>query len=275
MREMIQEPGSPAMIAALETNHAQKVASFGHGLPGGEVHQDPELLWFFTGKPSLNGVLLTYFARDNDAYIAARIAETRSYFTSRQVSVGWDVGSSTHPASLGSYLEAQGFRREGQTTGMAVDLMAINEDSPAPTELIIREISDSAGLQAQRTIEMKGFGSTEEEAQNYYDTYLHIGFGTNTPWHHFLGWLHDEPVAMASLFLHAGVAGIYGVATIPGVRRQGIGAAMTLHTLREARIQGYRVAVLSPTGMSKAIYRRLGFQEYCTIEHYRYPCDER
>ncbi len=43
---------------------------------------------------------------------------------------------------------------------------------------------------------------------------------------------------------------------------------MTLHTLREARKQGYRVAVLSPTDMSIALYRRIGFQEYCKLLHY-------
>ena len=84
-------------------------------------------------------------------------------------------------------------------------------------------------------------------------------------------WLHDEPVALTSLFLHAGVAGIYGVTTIPEARRQGIAAAMTQSALHEARLLGYRVAILSPTQMSRGIYRRLGFQEYSTIHHSGWP----
>jgi GNAT superfamily N-acetyltransferase len=270
MSEMIRELGTAAMKEALEANFSEEVASFGRGLPGGEVHQDQELFWFFTGHPSLNGVLMTRFAQDDNAYIAARIAETASYFTSRQVSFGWAVGPSTQPANLGAHLEAQGFKQEGQTTGLAIDLLAIHEDVAASTELVISEISDSSGLEAQRAIEMKGFGSSLEGAQRYYDKYMHIGFGTSTPWHHYLGWLHGEPVAIASLLLYAGVAGVYGVATIPEARRQGIGAAMTLHALHVARALGYRIAVLSPTEMSLQIYRRLGFQEYCTIRHYGY-----
>jgi GNAT superfamily N-acetyltransferase len=270
MSKIIHELGTPAMKEALETNFAEEMASFGRGLPGGEVHQDQELFWFFTGLPSLNGVLMTRFIQDDNASIAARIAETANYFISRQGSLGWSVGPSTRPVNLGSYLEAQGFKPEGQTTGMAVDLLAIHEDVAASTELVIREIGDTSGLEALRTIEMRGFGASSEAAQRYYDTYLHIGFGGSTPWHHFLGCLHDEPVAIASLLLHAGVAGIYGVATIPEARRQGIGAVMTLHALRMARAMGYRIAVLSPTEMSLQIYRGLGFQEYCTIRHYRY-----
>jgi GNAT superfamily N-acetyltransferase len=270
MSEIIQELGTPAMKAALETNFSEEMACFGRGLPGGEVYQDQELFWFFTGLPSLNGVLMTCFAQDDDGSIVARIAETTNYFISRQVSFGWSVGPSTRPANLGSYLESQGFKSEGQTTGMAADLLTIHQDVAASTELVIREINDSSGLMALQTIDMKGFGSSLEAAQLYYDTYLHVGFGADTPWHHYLGLWHDEPVAKASLLLHAGVAGVYGVATIPEARRQGIGTAMTLHALHMARTLGYSIAVLSPTDMSLQIYRHLGFQEYCTIQHYRY-----
>ncbi len=270
MSEIIQELGTRAMKAALERNFAEEVATFARGLPGGEVHEDEELYWFYTGQSSLNGVLLTHLVRDDEAYVAARITEMVSYFTSRQVAFGWDVGPSTQPANLGSYLEADGFKHKDQTTGMAVDLLAINEDVAISSELVISEVSNVAGLEAQRTIEMKGFDSSPESAQRYYDTYLRIGFGAGTPWHHYLGWLHDEPVAIASLLLHAGVAGIYGVATIHGARRQGVGTAMTLHALSVARALGYRIAVLSPTEKSLQIYRRLGFREYCAVEHYGY-----
>jgi predicted acetyltransferase len=67
------------------------------------------------------------------------------------------------------------------------------------------------------------------------------------------------------------VAGIYGVATVPHTRRQGIGAAMTLHAMHEASELGYRDAILAPTDMSEHIYRRIGFQDCCTIWHYNLP----
>jgi predicted GNAT family acetyltransferase len=86
--------------------------------------------------------------------------------------------------------------------------------------------------------------------------------------------LHNRPVASASLLYHAGVAGIYGVSTIPVARRRGVAASMTLHLLRVARDTGYRVATLSPTDMSEAIYRRIGFQPYCTLLHYEWSLGE-
>jgi len=156
---------------------------------------------------------------------------------------------------------------------MAIDLQALNEYIFINADLVITEIEDLETLKILQSIEISGFGASEMAAQNYYDSYAHTGFGNGTPWHHYIGWLYGEPVTIASLLFHAGVAGIYGIATIPQSRRQGVAAAMTLHALHEAIKRGYRIAVLSPTEMSYALYRRIGFQEYCKLIHYEWSAE--
>jgi GNAT superfamily N-acetyltransferase len=167
-------------------------------------------------------------------------------------------------------LEIHGFVYSESTTGLAMDLQALNENLHVSPDLIITEIEDLEMLSILRSIEISGFGASEMAAQNYYDSYVHTGFGNGMPWHHYIGWLHQEPVAIASLLFHAGVAGIYGVATIPSARRQGVGAAITLHALHQARMYGFRIAILSPTDLSNEIYRRIGFREYCKLHHYEW-----
>jgi predicted acetyltransferase len=85
-----------------------------------------------------------------------------------------------------------------------------------------------------------------------------------------LGRLAGEPVTTVKLFFDAGVVCVHHVATLPHLRRRGIGTAITAHALREARKQGYRVAVLtsSPDGFNS--YRRIGFRTYCTYGRYRW-----
>jgi ribosomal protein S18 acetylase RimI-like enzyme len=68
--------------------------------------------------------------------------------------------------------------------------------------------------------------------------------------------------------LGGGVTGIYNVATLPQARQQGIGTALTVAPLLEARAQGYRVATLQSTPIGLNLYLRLGFREYCSFNAY-------
>lgn len=268
MSEILQDITSPALIPAIEANLAEEMATFGRNLPGAELHEDAELLWFSTGLPKsgLNCVLRTQFTAGNiDAKIDALVA----HFQERQVPISWSIGPSTQPANLGRYLKAHGFRHIRDGTGMAVDLQALHEDVATPAGLTIEEIVDTEMLQQWFPVSVRGFSSTEDIVQLYYDTYVHAGFGKGLPWRHYLGSLNGTPVAIASLLLHAGVAGVFGVATVPEARRQGIGAAMTLTPLREARALGYRIGILSPSEMGLGVYVRLGFQEYCKMSYYK------
>ena len=79
-----------------------------------------------------------------------------------------------------------------------------------------------------------------------------------------------EPVATATSFFAAGVAGVYCVSTVEPARRQGIGAAVTLAALREARDLGWSIGVLGSSEMGYGVYRRLGFREYCRIGLYEW-----
>ena len=91
------------------------------------------------------------------------------------------------------------------------------------------------------------------------DATVKIGIG-KTPWKIFVGYLDDRPVATNMLFKGGGVASLYAVATVPSARGKGIGAAITLKPLLEARDDGYIYAVLFSTEMGKSVYQRIGFR---------------
>ncbi len=139
----------------------------------------------------------------------------------------WHVGPSVRPADIGARLIAHGFTYAGDDIGMAADLSRLPSDLNTAPGLTITRVHNDADLEIWTRTLAVGFGEGEREAAWTGEMYRRIGEGDAQPWRHYLGWLSGAPVATASLFLGAGVAGIYFVFSVPDARRQGIGAAIT------------------------------------------------
>lgn len=270
MHDILRTLASPRLIPALEANLEEEMMCFGRGLAGGEVYNDGEIEGFFTGRGHLNGVLRTHLRDQEPGHVQERIQAALAYFRGRRVSeIGWSLGQDCQPADMRLSLEAQDFHKlSEENVGMALDIAGMQVETREVEGLAIRELVDLEDLHVLRHIEIEGFGSSAELAQWYYDMYAGIGFGRGTLWRHFVGWSQGLAVASTSLLFYAGVAGLYGVATIPAVRRRGIARAMVLHAIDIARQAGYQIVVLSPTEMSEGIYRRLGFRAYTRIQHF-------
>jgi GNAT superfamily N-acetyltransferase len=270
MSKIFHSLSEPGLLAAVEGNFAEEMACFGRSLSGGTLYQDEELTWFLTGPMGPNGILLTNFTHDEPDYIDNRIDETLNLFKNQQVrEVGWRIGPTSNPPDLANYLEVHNLSHKATTTCMIMKVTETFIASPQNENIEMREVLTSDELQLKCSIENIGFGATESMAQDYYQTYIQSGFGYDARWHHYIGWQDGQAIAVVAVLLHQGVAGIYGVTTLPHARKKGIATTMMHHTLREIARLGYALVTLSPTEMSDALYRRLGFQDYCQLHHYR------
>jgi ribosomal protein S18 acetylase RimI-like enzyme len=270
MGEILQDISEQALVAAIEANWFEVFRLFRYW-PRAEVHDDPDMLWTITDIPfaMFNHVLRTQLELHNvDAAIEAAIARC----TSRNVPMRWHIGPTTRPANLGKALEAHGFTGSTRSTsGMAVDLLALNEGLLAPPGLTIDQVGDTKTLKRFCYVAFSMFEWPDFVIDALLDYYLSLGLGAQSPRRYYIGWLKGEPVATSELVLGAGVAGIYNVATVPEARRQGIGTAMTLAPLREARALGYRVGVLGAGVRNESalgVYHNIGFREYCRMGAY-------
>jgi GNAT superfamily N-acetyltransferase len=266
MSEILTDLSAPALVAAIRANLFAWQRTLGRS-PKAEFHDSAEVTWLLTGlpTPSLNTVLL---AKVEPEDVDEIIDSTQAHVESRGVTtVSWWIHPGTQPADLGEHLVDHGLTYREGAPGMAVDLLALNEDLPTPPGLAIEPVEDTTALKQWAYTSALGFGLPETSADPWFE--LLAALGSDLPLRNYLATLDGEPVATSQLLLGAGVAGIYVVATLPDARRQGIGAAVTLAPLRDARALGYRIGILHASPLGEGVYRRLGFQEYCRMSHYR------
>jgi len=103
---------------------------------------------------------------------------------------------------------------------------------------------------------------TDEVREPRERLYASLGLEYDKPLCHYLARLNGQPVAISSLFVGHQVAGLYCVAVLPEVRRQGIGTAIMLAPLYDAQTLGCHIAVLAPSRESQTMYQRIGFELY-------------
>lgn len=195
------------------------------------------------------------------------IHETIEFFQSKgRESFSWWLAPGLEENGWGNQLEAHGFRLESGPPGMAVDLKIIPETVPVPEGYKIQQVEDTESMKIWLKSFLPGYGfppDWEAPSLDFMLSTLSDPDGMS-----YLAFVHDQPVAVSTILYRAGVAGIFNVATRKEWRVKGLGAAVTLQPLLDARAKGYRVGTLQSSDMGYKIYQRLGFKEVCRMNQY-------
>ena len=76
----------------------------------------------------------------------------------------------------------------------------------------------------------------------------------------YVGYADGQPVTSGLGARTGRTMGIFNIATVPGARKRGFGAAMTDRIALDALALGCDVAVLQASEMGRPIYERLGYR---------------
>ncbi len=244
---------------------------------GGELLETADVSRHFTfpTNPMFKGVWSAKATKEN---ADKTITDTIEWFKERNAPYFfWWSGPDSAPDDLPQRLQAHGLidmaeQQKALAAGikqtelgapcMVAELGRMNESvlAKTPQGFSIREAASESDLYDFKKVFVATYEIPDWAGQAWVDATLKAGIG-QSPWRIFVGYLDGEPVATNMLFNGGGVASVYAIATLPSVQGKGIGAAITLKPLLEARdTDGYKYAVLFSTEMGVKVYQRIGFR---------------
>jgi GNAT superfamily N-acetyltransferase len=271
MNEILTDLSDIALAGAVQANLQAMFRSFGSS-DQAEVGGDDRFFRWHTqiAHPWFNGALSLRAPDETAAQFAGQLI---AYFRSRQVdSFSWWCTAEIAISAWRPVLESLGYFYVHETPGMAVDLAGLSMTARQPESFEIHDVDTLAALQEWTRVFIEGYGLSGEFVQPYYK--LVASLGLSLPFRYYLGFLGGKAVAASTLFLGAGVAGIYNVATIQEARGRGLGGALTVYPLLQARQMGYQAGILQSSEMGYPVYQRLGFRKVCDVEHFIWSTKE-
>lgn len=229
---------------------------------GVEAYDGDDVKWTRAPGPLFNRIFAANFTEE---HANERIADVVSEFIANGSRTSWITGPSTRPADMGLRLERCGFVDVGGWVAMDAEIGSIDCSRRLPAGCRIEAVRDDDTLHVWAETMCAGFGFVPEATRAAHRHLGTVGLRDDAKMDHYLAYLNGVPAAASTVFYGSKAAGIYFVSTIQSARRRGLGAAVTLRGLEDAKQRGYAMAVLQASRMGESVYRKMGFQRRCAM----------
>ncbi|MCA1218625.1 GNAT family N-acetyltransferase [Streptomyces sp. 8L] len=173
----------------------------------------------------------------------------------------WWIGPSARPHDLPQRLAALGFTALAPVQMMRARLTGEAQVPRTRTGARARPVEGLGALADFVAVHSAAYGASRGTARFFHRVLASLPHTAGGPLWHVVLRADGRPVAVASVFLRDGVAGLYNVATVPQARGRGFGTEAARTALAGAYERGARTAVLGAEPGAAGMYRTLGFTD--------------
>lgn len=216
---------------------------------------------FVTGadSPFLNVVIDT---RKNEGFSSKIVNCMTDFFNSHQVTWGWFITA----VAIADDIDKYGFEFLYQSPGMYFDLSNVLQ--LIQDDIVIKEASDDLKEWIEPLLE--GFPNESGEDDDVYRKLnAKLLLNGEKKLRHFTAYFNKEPACSGTLFLSVNSVMLHNLATKNKFRKLGLGTALTLYMMTEAKKLGYKHCFLDSSDEGFGLYRKVGFKVYCVTSVYK------
>ena len=193
------------------------------------------------------------------AELSARLEDAASFYEDRRMPwSAWLCDGWLAPAALdGAHraCEDVGLRFVAQLPAMQAE--RLNEPVLPVPQLEFRRVEDAYTREGFTRLMCQAFGVPHGAARDIYESES----TWRGPLAGYIGFSGGEIVTCAATLVHAGVAGVYAVGTVPERQRRGYAEAVMRHALADTEARcGAHPTILQSSAAGYRLYERMGYR---------------
>ena len=253
------------IVRACEQNYIDYWRCVGKS-PNAEFSEEGGITRCITGLPQeMFNVVMRCRLSPYD--LDARLDATIDQFRSSRLCLIWHVGVLTEPSDLGDRLEARGYPHDYDLEAMAIDLDSYEEDKDPTDNVAVRTVANLEDCISWVECLTRSWESPAEVApwmlrNACFNTSIERDRGFSLPRKMYLGSLEGRPAGSSMLFWNGDVVGLQDVGTVHSGRGKGVGGAVVMAAMKDARTMGFRHLVVLSTVEGVGMYKKIGFKTF-------------